>query len=392
MKPSSGSEKAAFYQNILKTSPPPASNQGNVSHLKQNSVKTKSPPALVLPQKAKKSISSSATKLSPLKKVILPPPGSPVLTTTPTTVSNFSPENPTQKVSVLNPTAVSSFNTFPSTTVLSSVGKVLSSNPRLTDPNSVLKVPFINTGTNLQVLTPSNVAVVDPPSRTPVQSATSTVSGTVVQNAVLLPQAANKITQPQKNILQTSQLAGRKLIKTSTGISPQEFIVQQQTPDGQQKTFKLIRLPPNHPLASAVAKPPVQEIISPPPIQQQPVFISSSTLSGGPQPSGFILMKNPNLHTPVQNVQNIVQTIPMKIQLPINKIVTTSCQPDVITSNTEEFVLPDNGQSVNETSKCYCFIALLKNKIKKIYHLKFREHSLILFSLPCLINLKFALV
>ncbi|GBL92726.1 hypothetical protein AVEN_119114-1 [Araneus ventricosus] len=112
----------------------------------------------------------------------------------------------------------------------------------------------------------------------------------------------------------------------STPNAPQEVLIQQQTPDGQQKTFKLIKLPTTQAMPSNVqsvlkSTPQQTPITIPTPVQPigqsapitftQPVQVSP--VISGSLPPGLIFFKGSPPVTVNQSLPNIMQTVPVML-------------------------------------------------------------------------------
>lgn len=293
-------------------------------------------------QKAKKTFPSSS-KISPVKKVLLPPSQSPVLG-----VAQLG--NKPQKMTLLNSIPAVPAYSLPKSTVSNSLSNVtllntggLILNTPKTPLNSLAKVP-VSPGSKIQILSQSpKVAVVDPK----IPLSLSNVPGQVLQNQIFFPQISNKNSLPQ---VQTPLLPGSKmLVKPSSGAAPShEFIVQQQTPDGQQKVFKLIRLPPTHPLISnAVNKPTLQQTVSSPQLPQQ-VLLTTNTPLPGNIPPGLVIMKNNS----GMSQMHILPNAPVKM-LSVSSAsssvspVVSSSQPKTTYPQTKEVVIPDKNESAS---------------------------------------------
>ncbi|GIY23825.1 hypothetical protein CEXT_437201 [Caerostris extrusa] len=128
---------------------------------------------------------------------------------------------------------------------------------------------------------------------------------------------------------------------------PQEYVFQQPTPDGQQKRYKLIKLPPGHPLSSAIKNPQQSSPVMPLQVQSNPISISSplainSPIISGQLPPGLILYKNPVVSAS-PTISNIVQTVPLVINQPAIKVNPPAVVPS---TSREEIILPDIGKSV----------------------------------------------
>lgn len=300
-------------------------------------------------QKAKKTFPSSS-KISPVKKVLLPPSQSPALG-----VAQLG--NKPQKMTLLNSIPAVPAYSLPKSTVPNSLSNVtllntggLILNTPKTPLNSLAKVP-VSPGSKIQILSQSpKVAVVDPKipgSLSNVPLSLSNVPGQVLQNQIFFPQISNKNSLPQ---VQTPLLPGSKmLVKQSSGAAPShEFIVQQQTPDGQQKVFKLIRLPPTHPLISnAVNKPTLQQTVSSPQLPQQ-VLLTTNTPLPGNIPPGLVIMKNNS----GMSQMHILPNAPVKMlsvssaSSSVSPVVSTS-QPRITHPQTKEVVIPDKNESAS---------------------------------------------
>lgn len=272
-------------------------------------------------QKARKSFSSSP-KL-PLSKTVLLPPSShlPIVGA----VLNKQPSSKSSMTLLTSVPAVPSFALAkPSTSLWPNPSSNLSA-------FNAAKASNVSTSTKIPATTNSKVELINQALRAPVPDITSKIStSTVASNPVILPQVSNKILMPSSNVVQAPLLQGSAAVvmkgPAACAPPPQEFLVQQQTPDGQQKTFKLIRLPANHPLASAVPKPIQQTSIAP--LNQPQVILTSG------QP-GFVLMKdNPGLLSAVQKLQQtpfpsapVVKTsspVNVKTSSPVNKPASSS--------------------------------------------------------------------
>lgn len=300
-------------------------------------------------QKAKKTFPSSS-KISPVKKVLLPPSQSPALG-----VAQLG--NKSQKMTLLNSIPAVPAYSLPKSTVsnplnnvtLLNTGGLILNTPK-SPLNSLAKVP-VSPGSKIQILSQGpKVAVVDPKipvSLSNVPLSLSNVPGQVLQNQILIPQISNKNSLPQ---VQTPLLPGSKmLVKPSSGAVPsQEFIVQQQTPDGQQKVFKLIRLPSTHPLVSnAATKPTLQQTVSSPQLPQQ-VLLTTNTPLPGNIPPGLVIMKN---NGGMQQMQ-ILPNAPVKmlsvssVSSPVSPVVSSS-QPKTTHPQTKEVLVPDKNESAS---------------------------------------------
>ncbi|XP_054709813.1 putative autophagy-related protein 11 [Uloborus diversus] len=117
-----------------------------------------------------------------------------------------------------------------------------------------------------------------------------------------------------------------------------ELFFQQQTPDGQQKTYKLIRLPQNHPLATTVMRNTAQQIGTLPSPPAAPLHINTSFTSA--LPPGIILVKNKAPSLVSQAIPNISFSTPLRASTPILRP-----QPIAKAPSKEEYVLPDAGGS-----------------------------------------------
>ncbi|CAL1262899.1 unnamed protein product [Larinioides sclopetarius] len=138
----------------------------------------------------------------------------------------------------------------------------------------------------------------------------------------------------------------------STSHAPQEVLIQQQTPDGQQKTFKLIKLPTTQgmvPNVQSVLKTtpqqvpltipsPIQPIVQSNPIAfTQPVQVSP--VIGGSLPPGLIFFKGSPPVTVNQPLPNIMQTVPVVLNpstMNINTVVSVADTSQETVSAPEE--------------------------------------------------------
>lgn len=110
-----------------------------------------------------------------------------------------------------------------------------------------------------------------------------------------------------------------KLPTTPQGVPAQEFYIQQQTPDGQQKTFKLVKLPPNHPLTNVLKNQVPQSLPATPEVQQsQPIAIAPPVIGAPGLPPGLIVFKNSPTNPALSTV---MQTVPLAIGQSTEKIV-----------------------------------------------------------------------
>lgn len=322
-------ENPIYIQNTLSLStsiesPKPSASEITIQH--------STPASKTGTQKARKTFPSSS-KVPPVKKVLLPPSQSPVL-------GVASLGNKPQKMTLLNSVPAVPAYAIPKTTISNPLNNAtllntssLLLNTTKSPVNSLVKVPvspgkmqILNQGTKVAVadpatptnpLTMSNVPVSlsnVPVSLSNIPINLSNITGQVLPNQILIPQISDK-NSVQPSPIQTPLLPGSKMLVKPPAESPsalQEFIVQQQAPDGQQKIFKLIRLPPNHPLVSTSAtKPPIQQTVSSPQLQQQVLFTTNSPLSGG-LPPGIVIMKNNAGLPQLQNLQ-ILPNAPVKI-------------------------------------------------------------------------------
>lgn len=344
-----------YYKAIQKKVPVSSTDPKISSTSNKESFQSSTPMPKTGRQKARKSFPSSL-KASPIKKILLPPAQSPVLGIAPL-------GNKAQKMTLLNSVpAVPAFS-LPRSTVHSSVNNVTLVNTStgisiLTTPNtpvnSLVKLPVDNSGSKIQILNQSGskVAMLDTAAAKSPMNTIHNVSGQILSNQLLIPQMSNKIDiQPQQNIIPSSVLQSTKMLlkNSASSTTAQEFLVQQQTPDGKQKTFKLIRLPPNHPLASNAGKPLVQQPTAPSQVQQPIIFTGAPLITNNPP--GIIIMKNslasiPNANLPsVPNMQSILQNAPIKINMPANVVTSPSFatqQLKTAVSNTEEIVIQDD--------------------------------------------------
>ncbi|KFM71157.1 Protein DEK, partial [Stegodyphus mimosarum] len=175
--------------------------------------------------------------------------------------------------------------------------------------------------------------------RSLIKSPTSNTTPTIQQqfSKSLLTIATSNNTQPSVS----PSLANRKILIKSPPVvsSPQEYFIQQQTPDGQQKTFKVIRFAQPPPVTSVfTARSPQSPVRI-----QAPTTSVNMSISGASLPPGIILLKNkPSLIT--QPVPNLLQSVPFVINQQANRItgsVAVSNSINVVPPNSEEYVLPD---------------------------------------------------
>ncbi|XP_042902085.2 uncharacterized protein [Parasteatoda tepidariorum] len=158
-------------------------------------------------------------------------------------------------------------------------------------------------------------------------------SSTPFQNAAVLlkPNTSKSMdTALQKAILKTSSLIPEPVS------SPQEFLVQQLTPDGRQKTYKLIKLPMNHPLTTAL-KPQIPITTPSPVIQLPPIQTTASSILQKPSNS------TPNIPTPPVQVPtsgSIIQTPPVQFTSQTSLLSTPPVSLSSTAVNTPGMVIP----------------------------------------------------
>lgn len=306
------------------------------SNFSAGNMKTSTPLSKPNRQKARKSF-ASAPKVSPVKKVLLPPSQLPVVGAVLTKQAlNKSPMHLLNSVP-----AVPSYALAKPTLTADLLNPPANASKMLQNVNSYVNVPLVSAPKfqNVQLVSQgSNVAVIEGIPKFPT-GAVSNTTGKVMQNQVILTEVPpgkiaiqpQIIAQPQ-NVVKAPLIPGSNLLKCPTGFTPsgpQEYLVQQQTPDGQQKTFKLIRLPSNHPLASTVGKP-IQTVVSAP--GQQPMILSSS------QPSLVVMKENPGLLSAVQKLQTNLQSASNKGEK--SSSVGTQLVNVMNAMNTPQLILP----------------------------------------------------
>lgn len=301
-------------------------------------------------QKARKSFPSSL-KASPIKKVLLPPSQIP-----PAGFPQFGGK--TQKMTLLHSVPALPSFTLPKTTVsnlqgnaslfntLSGITVLGGPNPAI---NSLVKMPGVAPGSNVQLLSQGGKVTLDT-SGTASATTISGVGGQILQKQIVMPPIPHRVgAQPQQSLLQSPLLSASKMLLKAPGGLPsstQEFLVQQQTPDGQQKTFKLIKLPANHPLANTV-KPTNQQTSGSQSQSNQPVVFSNANL-----PPGIIIMKNNSTLPHNLTMHNVLQNTPARLNMPSS--ATSSPAPSSLlkasTSRPEEVDLPDDDDPVGMCS------------------------------------------
>ncbi|KAG8187515.1 hypothetical protein JTE90_019946 [Oedothorax gibbosus] len=117
--------------------------------------------------------------------------------------------------------------------------------------------------------------------------------------------APEKLLQPTTFPQKQSQVI--KTLNIPTG-QAQEIFIQQQTTDGQQKTFKLVKLPDDHPLMASIKNQTQQQVATTPP---QPIAITPPVIGAPPGlPPGLIVFKN-NPTNPA--LSSVMQTVPLGI-------------------------------------------------------------------------------